>query len=113
MCATIRTISALAVIICLSAAQLNKSQSCLCQDAVNTFHPKAGIKDVTIYPATTFCNKVEIIVTTKNGSDFCLKPKAVQRMLANLIRRKALSSTTTPTASKGSTPVTSTTTQQA
>ncbi|XP_054647457.1 alveolar macrophage chemotactic factor 2 [Dunckerocampus dactyliophorus] len=113
MCSPIKAILVLAVVICMSAAQLNKSRSCLCHDAANTFDPKVGIKDVTIYPATTFCNKVEIIVTTKNGSDFCLKPKAVKRMLANLTRRKVLSSKAAAAVGTSSTPGSANTTQQA
>ncbi|XP_061786674.1 C-X-C motif chemokine 11-1-like [Nerophis lumbriciformis] len=89
MCRTAKAMLLLAVVICMSAAQREKPQSCLCQGAKNTNVPKSDIKNVTIYPATAFCNKLEIIVSTKSGSNVCLnlKPDAERRLLKNLTRK--------------------------
>ncbi|XP_061901917.1 C-X-C motif chemokine 11-1-like [Entelurus aequoreus] len=111
MCRTAKVMLLLAVVICMSAAQREKSQSCLCQSAKNTHVRKSDIKNVTIYPATPFCNKVEIIVSTKRGSNVCLnlRPDAEQRLLENLTRKTrsikapaAVSSSPTPIHTKTS-----------
>ncbi|XP_068508713.1 C-X-C motif chemokine 11-1-like [Syngnathus scovelli] len=88
MCRTIKVLFLLAIAIYVCAAQITKSQSCLCRDGVKSFVQKYEIKDITIHPASTFCNNVEIVVSTRNGSSFCLKSKAVTRILANLTSKK-------------------------
>ncbi|XP_077434394.1 uncharacterized protein LOC144059288 [Vanacampus margaritifer] len=103
MC-SIKVLFLLAVAIYVCAAQLNKSQSCLCKDDERSIVSKFGIKDVTIHPKSAFCNKVEIIVRTENGSHFCLKPKAVTRVLANLSGSKTTSSSDAIVASTSSSP---------
>uniref|UniRef100_A0A3P9N7J0 C-X-C motif chemokine 10-like n=1 Tax=Poecilia reticulata TaxID=8081 RepID=A0A3P9N7J0_POERE len=58
----------LAVAVCISKAQLNEpGQSCLCQRVRNGVFSKSDIRDIQIYPATIFCDKVEIVVTSANG----------------------------------------------
>ncbi|XP_077588336.1 uncharacterized protein LOC144207028 [Stigmatopora nigra] len=89
MDSTLKVVFLLAVaVVSVCAAQLSKSQNCLCQGDATVPRSKFDIKDLTIYPATIFCKKVEIIVNTKNGSYFCLKPKEVTRIITNLQRRK-------------------------
>ncbi|XP_015256161.1 PREDICTED: C-X-C motif chemokine 10-like [Cyprinodon variegatus] len=81
----------LAVAVCISAAQLNEpGQSCLCQRVRNGISSKSDIKDIQIYPATIFCNKVEIVVTSGKGYRYCLNPelKAVKRMLTKVMNSK-------------------------
>ncbi|XP_073343313.1 C-X-C motif chemokine 2-like [Pagrus major] len=87
----------LAVVVCISQAQLHGSgQQCLCSrvSRLNT----SDVKDVQIYPATIFCNRVEIVVTTNSGYRYCLNPKmkVVQRLVANIMNRQK-ASTATPT----------------
>ncbi|XP_030251220.1 C-X-C motif chemokine 11-6-like [Sparus aurata] len=87
----------LAVVVCISQAQQDKSgKQCLCSRVrpLNT----SNIKDVQIYPATVFCNRVEIVVTTNSGLRFCLNPKRrpVQQLIANIMNRQK-ASTASPT----------------
>ncbi|XP_073343023.1 C-X-C motif chemokine 2-like [Pagrus major] len=92
----------LAVVVCISQAQQSpqespqESQQCLCSrvSRLNT----SNVKDVQIYPATIFCNRVEIVVTTNSGYRYCLNPKmkVVQRLVANVMNRQK-ASTATPT----------------
>ncbi|XP_061691023.1 C-X-C motif chemokine 11-6-like [Syngnathoides biaculeatus] len=81
------TIKVIFLLVGICAAQFNRSQSCLCQDG-KSFVSKFGMKEITIYPESTFCNKVEIVVSTKNGTQFCLNEKAVHRILTHLMKKK-------------------------
>ncbi|XP_077466057.1 uncharacterized protein LOC144082646 [Stigmatopora argus] len=96
MDSTLKVLFLLAVAVSVCAAQLSKSQNCLCQGDATVPKSKFDIKDLTIYPATIFCKKVEIIVNTKNGSYFCLKPKEVTRIITNLQRRRTTLSSIVP-----------------
>ncbi|XP_030595950.1 C-X-C motif chemokine 6-like [Archocentrus centrarchus] len=81
----------LAVMVCISKAQLKQSgQQCLCQRVRNRVGQKSEIKDIQIYPATIFCNKVEIVVTLNNSYRYCLNPKlkAVQKLLSNVMEKQ-------------------------
>ncbi|KAF1384611.1 hypothetical protein PFLUV_G00122000 [Perca fluviatilis] len=94
----------LAVMVCMSKAQQEKSQGpgqsdqCLCQRVRNRIGSKTDIKDIQIYPATIFCSKVEIVVTVNSGLRYCLNPKlrAVQKLMASIMKRKT-STTARPT----------------
>nr|XP_046262451.1 alveolar macrophage chemotactic factor 2-like [Scatophagus argus] len=89
----------LAVIVCISKAQLHESgQQCLCQRVRRGISLKSEVKDIQIYPATIFCDKVEIVVTINNGLRYCLNPKlnAVKKLLANIMSKQK-ASTATPT----------------
>ncbi|XP_044219871.1 C-X-C motif chemokine 9-like [Thunnus albacares] len=89
----------LAVVVCISATQMdNDGEHCLCQRASKGFPKPSEIKDVQIYPVTIFCDKVEIVVTMNNGLRFCLNPKlkAVKRLMNNIIKQKS-STTNRPT----------------
>ncbi|CAK6956529.1 C-X-C motif chemokine 10-like [Scomber scombrus] len=88
----------LAAVVCVSVAQMNEAgQQCLCRRLRNGISNKSAVKDIQIYPATMFCNKVEIIVTLNNGLRYCLNPekKAVKNLLAAIISRKKQSTSTT------------------
>ncbi|KAM9356961.1 C-X-C motif chemokine 6-like [Symphorus nematophorus] len=81
----------LAVVVCISKAQLYEpGQQCLCQRVRRLMNPKSEIKDIQIYPATVFCDKVEIVVTLNSGLRYCLDPnlKAVKRLLANIMNKQ-------------------------
>ncbi|XP_053180205.1 C-X-C motif chemokine 10-like [Scomber japonicus] len=88
----------LAAVVCVSVAQLYESkQQCLCQRLRNGIPKKSEVKDIQIYPATMFCDKVEIIVTQSNGLRYCLNPelKAVRKRLDFIIYKKRQSTSTT------------------
>ncbi|XP_073343355.1 C-X-C motif chemokine 2-like [Pagrus major] len=87
----------LAVVVCISQAQLHGSgQQCLCSRVSRLV--VSEVKDVQIYPATVFCNNMEIVVTNSSGYRYCLDPKrkVVQKLLANIMNRQK-ASTATPT----------------
>ncbi|XP_042349765.1 C-X-C motif chemokine 11-like [Plectropomus leopardus] len=89
----------LAVMVCISKAQHRQTgQQCLCQRVRNKITSMSDIKDVQIYQATIFCDKVEIVVTNNNGLRYCLNPKlkAVQKLMASIMKPKT-STTVGPT----------------
>ncbi|XP_042275405.1 C-X-C motif chemokine 10-like [Thunnus maccoyii] len=98
MSSIIKVTLLLAVVVCISATQMEEGQHCLCQRVRNQFPPKSEIKDIQIYPATPFCDKVEIVVTMNKGLRFCLNPKlkAVKRLMNNILKQKS-STTNRPT----------------
>ncbi|KAK9517994.1 hypothetical protein VZT92_023323 [Zoarces viviparus] len=89
----------LAVMVCISEAQMDHTSGklCLCQRLRNGIRPGTKITDIQIYPATIFCDKVEIVVTLSNGRRYCLNPKlkAVQKLMASIMKRET-SSTARP-----------------
>ncbi|XP_056295832.1 C-X-C motif chemokine 10 [Pseudoliparis swirei] len=90
----------LAVMVCMAKAQLSHTsgKQCLCQRVRNGIRSRNTVKEVQVYPATIFCDKVEIVVTLNSGLRYCLNPnlKAVQKLMAFIIKRQS-SSTTRPT----------------
>ncbi|XP_032384701.1 C-X-C motif chemokine 10 [Etheostoma spectabile] len=94
----------MAVMVCITKAQRHQSQHCLCQSVRNGIGSKTAIKDIQIYPADNFCDKVEIVVTIKSGRRYCLNPKlkAVQKLMASIMKPKT--STTSGPSELTSTP---------
>ncbi|XP_005921218.1 C-X-C motif chemokine 10 [Haplochromis burtoni] len=91
MSTLIKAFLLLAVMVCISQAQLKQSgQQCLCHRVRNLNGMKTDIKDIQIYPATIFCNKVEIVVTLNSGLRYCLNPeqKNVKRLLTKIMDKK-------------------------
>ncbi|XP_068450165.1 growth-regulated alpha protein-like [Clinocottus analis] len=90
----------LAVMVCISKAQIDHTsgKQCLCQRVRNGISLKNDVKDIQVYPATIFCDKAEIVVTMNSGLRYCLNPKlkVVQKLMASIIKR-GTSTTTTPT----------------
>ncbi|XP_068571514.1 C-X-C motif chemokine 10-like [Cebidichthys violaceus] len=90
----------LAVMVCISEAQMGHTSGnlCLCQNVRNRISSRNDIKDIQIYSATIFCDKVEIVVTSNSGLRYCLNPKlkAVQKLMASIMKRET-SSTARPT----------------
>ncbi|TDH07704.1 hypothetical protein EPR50_G00108740 [Perca flavescens] len=88
----------LAVMVCMSKAQSHQSENCLCKRVTNGIGSKTEIKDIQIYPATVFCNQVEIVVTINSGLRYCLNPKlkAVKKLMASIMKPKT-STTARPT----------------
>ncbi|XP_026186390.1 C-X-C motif chemokine 10-like [Mastacembelus armatus] len=102
MCSIFKALLLLAVVVYISTAQLNESkEQCLCQRMRNNVG-NSKLKDIQIYPATIFCNQVEIVVTANNGLRYCLNPKSnnVIKLLRTIIKKK---NTTTTTSSPRST----------
>ncbi|XP_059201455.1 platelet basic protein-like [Centropristis striata] len=98
MSSIIKVFLLLAVVVCLSSAQQHQSEQCLCQRVRNRMVSKSDIKDIQIYQATTFCTKVEIVVTNNSGLRYCLNPKldAVKKIMASIMKPKT-STTARPT----------------
>ncbi|XP_071313655.1 C-X-C motif chemokine 11-1-like [Trachinotus anak] len=96
MSGIIKVFLLLAVVVCISNAQRESGQQCLCQRVRNSI-TKSEIKDIQIYPATIFCDKVEIVVTASNAR-FCLNPKnkAVKNLLVNILKNKKTLTTVRP-----------------
>ncbi|XP_044061390.1 C-X-C motif chemokine 11-like [Siniperca chuatsi] len=88
----------LAVVVCISKAQLHESGQCLCNRVRSKIASKSEVKDIHIYPATTFCDRVEIVVTLNNSLRYCLDPKikAMKKLLTNIMKQKT-STTARPT----------------
>ncbi|XP_041847152.1 C-X-C motif chemokine 6-like [Melanotaenia boesemani] len=87
----------LAIVVCISYAQVNEAgQQCLCQRVRNRMEKRSEIKDIQIYQATVFCTKVEIVVTNNNGLRYCLNPdlKAVKMIVTNILKNKKIAATT-------------------
>ncbi|AWP12165.1 Interleukin-8 like protein [Scophthalmus maximus] len=85
----------LAVMVCVSTAQHNESgQNCLCRNVRNDI-TKSNVKDIQIYPATIFCDRVEIVVTASSGLRYCLNPrvKKVRALLAKIMRSQKTTTT--------------------
>uniref|UniRef100_A0A3Q3JLW0 Chemokine interleukin-8-like domain-containing protein n=1 Tax=Monopterus albus TaxID=43700 RepID=A0A3Q3JLW0_MONAL len=65
MASFIKVFLLLAVMVCISKAQLNESENqCLCQRVRANLIGKSPVKDIQIYPATIFCDRVEIVKKT-------------------------------------------------
>ncbi|XP_069576106.1 C-X-C motif chemokine 10-like [Brachyistius frenatus] len=97
MSSFIKVFLLLALMVCVSEAQRESGQHCLCERVRDGIGLKSGIKDIQIYSATIFCDRVEIVVTNNNGR-FCLNPnlKAIKKLLANVISRRQKTSTDKP-----------------
>ncbi|XP_061582242.1 C-X-C motif chemokine 10-like [Cololabis saira] len=91
MSSMIRLFLLLAAVVFISEALLNEAgQRCFCQNVKNGFMSKDRIKDIQIYPATVFCDRVEIVVSETSGLRYCLnpKPKAVKKIVSGIISRR-------------------------
>ncbi|XP_036932721.1 C-X-C motif chemokine 6-like isoform X2 [Acanthopagrus latus] len=65
--------------------ELGSGKQCLCSRVKRL--DTSDVKDVQIFQATVFCNRVEIVVTTNSGYRYCLDPKRrpVQQLVASII----------------------------
>ncbi|KAI3351794.1 hypothetical protein L3Q82_020626 [Scortum barcoo] len=78
----------LAVMVCISKAQhTDAGQQCLCRTVRRTIASRSAVKEIQVYPATNFCNKVEIVVTNNSGLRYCLNPELdnVKRLIASIL----------------------------
>ncbi|TMS17770.1 hypothetical protein E3U43_001839 [Larimichthys crocea] len=75
MSGIIKVFLLLAVTVCVSKAHTYETgQQCLCR-SVRQSLVKSATKDIQIYPATIFCDKVEIVVTTNAGPSLLPEPQ--------------------------------------
>ncbi|XP_071254397.1 C-X-C motif chemokine 11-1-like [Salvelinus alpinus] len=93
-----RILLLLAVTICITVAQRPVSQRCLCRKVRNSFGAPNTVEDIQIYPPTPSCDRLEIIVSLKNGVQYCLDPsmKKVQRLLNRLMKKSSPPTVPTP-----------------
>uniref|UniRef100_A0A3Q3QUW8 Chemokine interleukin-8-like domain-containing protein n=1 Tax=Monopterus albus TaxID=43700 RepID=A0A3Q3QUW8_MONAL len=83
----------------LSLFLVNESKNqCLCQRVRANLIGKSPVKDIQIYPATIFCDRVEIVVTTSNNFRYCLNPSLdkVKRLLNKIIKKVNTTTTAIP-----------------
>ncbi|CAB1337069.1 unnamed protein product [Coregonus sp. 'balchen'] len=99
MTMTTRILLLLAVTVCITVAQRSVSQRCLCRRVRNSFGAPNSVEDIQIYPPTPSCDRLEFIVSLKNGVQYCLDPsmKKVQKLLTRLMKKSAPQTVTTPT----------------
>nr|XP_020478204.1 C-X-C motif chemokine 10-like [Monopterus albus]XP_020478205.1 C-X-C motif chemokine 10-like [Monopterus albus]QCB64396.1 CXCL-F2a [Monopterus albus]QCB64397.1 CXCL-F2a [Monopterus albus] len=99
MSSMIKVFLLLAVMVCISKAHANESENqCLCQRVRANLIGKSPVKDIQIYPATIFCDRVEIVVTTSNNFRYCLNPSLdkVKRLLNKIIKKVNTTTTAIP-----------------
>nr|ACO13449.1 Macrophage inflammatory protein 2 precursor [Esox lucius] len=100
MTMTIRILLLLAVTVCITAAQRPVSQRCLCRKVRDkNFGGIKSVEDVQIFPPSQSCTRLEIIVSLKNGVQYCLDPKMkiVQNLLTRLMNKPAPPTVPSPT----------------
>ncbi|KAM4621441.1 C-X-C motif chemokine 3-like [Polymixia lowei] len=100
MCTVVKSLLILAFAFCIAVAHRpdGSGRRCRClkvRDRVDV----SNIRGIQMHPASAFCDKPEIIVTYKNGRDYCLDPtvKRVQAFVAIVMRRSRASATLSPT----------------
>ncbi|KAJ8405499.1 hypothetical protein AAFF_G00319720 [Aldrovandia affinis] len=85
-----RVLLLLALSVCMAFAQNAVSGGsrgqCLCRRVRDRFGPPRAILDIQIYPPSPSCDNMEIVVSLKNGVQYCLNPgmKKVQNMIRNM-----------------------------
>ncbi|CAN9514929.1 unnamed protein product [Ophioblennius macclurei] len=78
----------LAVLVCISKAQMDRTGNlCKCSRTLDAIPKGPKIRGIQIHPETTFCDKIEIVVTRVNGTRFCLAPSFLPR-LHNMLAKK-------------------------
>ncbi|KAJ8015296.1 hypothetical protein DPEC_G00024660 [Dallia pectoralis] len=96
---TIRILLLLAITVCITVAQRPISQRCICRKVrVKNFGLKS-VEDVQIVPPSPTCDRMEIIVSLKNGMRYCLDPKIkiVQSLLNSLMNKSVPTAVPSPT----------------
>ncbi|XP_031443282.1 alveolar macrophage chemotactic factor-like [Clupea harengus] len=96
---------------CVALAQnmgSSMGQRCVCRRIRGKFGSPKQIMDIQILPPSHSCDKLEIVVSLKNGLQYCMNPKAenVEKVIRSIIAMKkkatAPSTTTTSTTSSSS-----------
>ncbi|XP_062380679.1 alveolar macrophage chemotactic factor-like [Sardina pilchardus] len=101
-----RVILLITLCICMALAQNNMmSQRCSCRRVRERFGPPKQIMDIQILPPTHSCDRLEIVVSLKNGLQYCLNPKAenVQNIIRSIVEmKKKMTTAPKPTSSSAS-----------
>ncbi|XP_067104391.1 C-X-C motif chemokine 2-like [Osmerus mordax] len=87
---TTRVLMLLAVFVCVAQAQRSGSQRCLCLKISNKLRSQATeVEDIQIHPPGNSCDRMEFVVSLKNGLQYCLDPKMklVQKMLRSFMNK--------------------------
>ncbi|KAJ8337561.1 hypothetical protein SKAU_G00365270 [Synaphobranchus kaupii] len=82
-----RTLLILALVASVAFARYGSSRSkCLCHRTRDRFGPPRAILDIQIYPPAPYCDKMEIVVSLRNGVQYCLDPRVrkVQEMVQKM-----------------------------
>ncbi|XP_048883879.1 C-X-C motif chemokine 6-like isoform X2 [Brienomyrus brachyistius] len=94
-----RTLLLFSVLLSVALAQRFGGARCLCRRVRDKTGPPKNILDIQIYPPSNTCDSMEVVVSLKNGLQYCLDPRLqkVQDMITNLKSMKAqLRGTSTP-----------------
>ncbi|XP_076149153.1 alveolar macrophage chemotactic factor-like [Alosa pseudoharengus] len=86
-----RVILLLTLCTCMALAQnMDVSQRCTCRRVREKFVAPKQIMDIQILPPSHSCDKLEIVVSLKNGLQYCLNPKAenVQKIFRSIVEMK-------------------------
>ncbi|XP_076854729.1 C-X-C motif chemokine 11-6-like [Brachyhypopomus gauderio] len=93
-----KSVAALALLVCLvivhaQGQAVSNVRRCLCQGPGVNMVRLQNIDKVEVYPASAYCENVEIIVTLKNDAgQKCLKPesKFAQNYIKRVIQKRSL-----------------------
>ncbi|XP_076021041.1 C-X-C motif chemokine 2-like [Genypterus blacodes] len=101
MSCIIKALLLLVVLVCLSAAQRHElGKRCICSSyRQRVFGRMSDLVDIQIYPASIFCDKLEIVITSKDRVQYCLDPSniRVKRLLERIINKGRAATTARPT----------------
>ncbi|XP_041048711.1 interleukin-8-like [Carcharodon carcharias] len=89
-------------VICLATHGITKNTGCKCVKVSSHFISPRRYQHIDIFPPSTFCRKVEIVITLKNMMKICVNPQTpwVKRVVGLLTEK---SEVTTPPAEVTST----------
>ncbi|XP_063046755.1 C-X-C motif chemokine 11-1-like [Engraulis encrasicolus] len=93
-----RVLLLLSLIASLALAQNNHgTERCTCRRIRPKLAPPKQILDIQILPPSPSCNKLEIVVTMKNGLQYCMEPKEeiLQRVVRSLEKKNSADQLTT------------------
>ncbi|XP_063046754.1 alveolar macrophage chemotactic factor-like [Engraulis encrasicolus] len=79
-----RILLLLSLTVYLALAQKHPTQRCTCRRIRNKLEKPKQIQDIQILPPSPSCDKLEIVVTIKNGFQYCMDPNSEK--LQNIIR---------------------------
>ncbi|KAG9346735.1 hypothetical protein JZ751_007049 [Albula glossodonta] len=88
-----RVLLLLALSVCMAYASYGGSRShCMCRRVRERYGPVKAIQDIQIYPPSATCDNMEIVVSLKNGLQYCLdhRVKKVQELVQSLQKTRGL-----------------------
>ncbi|XP_046881224.1 growth-regulated alpha protein-like [Hypomesus transpacificus] len=87
---TTRVLMLLAMFVCVTLAQRSGSQRCLCHRTSSRLRTQpTEVEDIQIHPPGNSCDRIEFVVSLKNGLQYCLDPKMklVQKILRSFTNK--------------------------